>query len=59
MKPSVWGMPCAALSSRVSLQKELANPLVAPFIDFYPEDPKDTINSSSPNPKSGLTCHQH
>ncbi|PLW50549.1 hypothetical protein PCASD_01396 [Puccinia coronata f. sp. avenae] len=40
MKPSVWGMPCAALSSRVALQKELANPHVAPFIDFYPEDPQ-------------------
>ncbi|PLW51109.1 hypothetical protein PCASD_02459 [Puccinia coronata f. sp. avenae] len=40
MAPSVWGMPCAALSSKGALQKELANPLVAPFIDFYPEDPQ-------------------
>jgi hypothetical protein len=60
MKASVWGMPCAMLSSKRALQmvslmpiyviyetwltfdlfciQELANPLVAPFLDFYPKD---------------------
>ncbi|KAI7938280.1 hypothetical protein MJO28_015200 [Puccinia striiformis f. sp. tritici] len=37
---SVWGVPCAALSLKDILQKELSNPLVAPFLDFYPEDAK-------------------
>ncbi|POW04026.1 hypothetical protein PSTT_10725 [Puccinia striiformis] len=38
MKPSVLGTPCATLSTISALQKEIANPLVAPHIDFYPED---------------------
>ncbi|KAI7937656.1 hypothetical protein MJO29_014971 [Puccinia striiformis f. sp. tritici] len=37
---SVWGVPCAALSLKDILRKELSNPLVAPFLDFYPEDAK-------------------
>ncbi|KAI7963550.1 hypothetical protein MJO29_003977 [Puccinia striiformis f. sp. tritici] len=40
MQESVWGMPCAVLSSRHALQQDLANPLVSPHIDFYPEDTK-------------------
>ncbi|PLW31464.1 hypothetical protein PCASD_17878 [Puccinia coronata f. sp. avenae] len=38
MKANVWGMPCAILSSKRALQMELANPLVARFLDFYPKD---------------------
>ncbi|KAH9469937.1 hypothetical protein Pst134EA_007212, partial [Puccinia striiformis f. sp. tritici] len=40
MQESVWGMPCAVLSSRHALQQDLANPLVSPHINFYPEDTK-------------------
>ncbi|POW12918.1 hypothetical protein PSTT_04164 [Puccinia striiformis] len=40
MQESVWGMPCAVLSSRRALQQHLAKPLVSPHIDFYPEDTK-------------------
>ncbi|PLW36749.1 hypothetical protein PCANC_14591 [Puccinia coronata f. sp. avenae] len=38
MKDSVLGMPCASLPSTCTLRNELANPLVAPFLDFYPEE---------------------
>ncbi|PLW39951.1 hypothetical protein PCASD_06814 [Puccinia coronata f. sp. avenae] len=37
-QPSVWGMPCTTLSSKCALRNELSNPLVAPFVDFYPID---------------------
>ncbi|KNZ49662.1 hypothetical protein VP01_486g3 [Puccinia sorghi] len=45
LKDSVFGMPCASLSSKGALVKvriELSNPLVAPFLNLYPEDSSQT-----------------
>ncbi|EHS63419.1 uncharacterized protein PGTG_21552 [Puccinia graminis f. sp. tritici CRL 75-36-700-3] len=35
---SVWGTPCASVGIKKILKNELANPLVAPHLEFYPQE---------------------